>query len=200
MEYEATQEEIKRLLEMKGDARGIVFKTDYLFVLDKFGEEGVEKVEQEIEKMGYSFSYKNNINSMDFYPIGLRAVSLLAISKVFNFGKKEIEEMGKTAPKSSIMVKFFMRYFLSVENIFDKAGEMWDKHYTVGAVESFDINIEKKYVVLRIYDINLHHIVCDYLQGYFSSIAKMGIGEDIITEGTKCIHRGDDYHEIVLRW
>jgi predicted hydrocarbon binding protein len=93
-----------------------------------------------------------------------------------------------------------MRYFLSVENIFDKAGEMWDKHYTVGEVESFDINMDKKYAVIRIYNINLHHILCDYLQGYFSSIAKMGIGEDIIAEGTKCIHRGDDYHEIVLRW
>jgi predicted hydrocarbon binding protein len=200
MEYEATQEEIKRLLEMKGDVRGIVFKTDYLFVLDKFGEEGVKKVEQEIEKMGYSFSYKKNINSMDFYPIGLRAISLLAISKVFNFGKKEIEEMGKAAPKSSIMVKFFMRYFLSIKNIFDKAGEMWSKHYTIGELESFDINMDKKYAVIRVHNVNLHHIFCDYLQGYFSSIIRMGIGEDITAERTKCIHRGDDYHEVILRW
>jgi hypothetical protein len=200
MKYEVNQEEIKTIMEKKGDARGVVFKTDYLFILNNFGEEGVKKVEEELERMGYPFDYKNNVNSMDFYPIGMRALSLLAISKVFNLGEEEVEEIGKSAPKSSLMVKFFTRYFLSIENIFDKAGEMWSKHYTVGELDAFDINMKEKYAVIRIYDIDLHYIFCDYLSGYFSSVVKMGIGEDVTSEKTKCIHKGDDYHEVILRW
>jgi hypothetical protein len=200
MEYQINQEEIKRLLEIKGDARGIVFKTDYVFVLDNFGEEGIKKVEEEMEKMGCSFKYKDHINSMDFYPIGLRAISLLAISKVFNLKGKEIEEMGRVAPKSSLMVKFFMRYFLSVENIFEKAGEMWSKHYTIGELEAFDINMDEKYTTMRVHGVNLNHVFCDYLQGYFASIVRMGIGEDITAERTKFLHKGDDCYEVVLRW
>ncbi len=200
MQYELTQEELKKIMDTKGDVRGVVFKTDYLFVLNNFGGEGVRKVEKELERMGYPFDYKNNVNSMDFYPIGMRAVSLLAIGKVFTLGEKEIEEMGRSAPKSSLMVKFFMRYFLSIENIFNKAGEMWDKHYTVGELDAFQINMEEKYAVIRIHDINLHHIFCIYLSGYLSSVVRMAIGEDVTSERTKCTHKGDDYHEIIIRW
>jgi hypothetical protein len=200
MSYDITQEEVDRILNEKGDVRGVVFKTDYLFVLNRFGEEGVKKVEEEMKRMGCPFDYEKQAINMSFYPIGMRVISLIAISNVFNFNREEVVEMGRTAPKFSMIVKFFIGYFLSIESVFEKAGSMWEKHYTAGYLESAEINEKEQYTVIRIHETNLHPIFCDYLCGYFSSIVKMAVGKDIQAEEKKCTHKGDDYHEIILKW
>lgn len=82
----------------------------------------------------------------------------------------------------------------------EKAGEMWEKHYTVGKLECVEMNSEENFIRARLYDINLHPILCDYLIGYFSSVIKMGVGKDGKGEEIKCIHQGDDYHEFTIKW
>jgi uncharacterized protein YxjI len=200
MSYELTDEQINNILNAEGEVRGVVFKTDRRFITDTAGEEGLKKVEEELEKMNCPFNYEEEADNMSFYPIGMRVLSLIAISRAFNLEREGIMKMGSNAPKFSLMIKFFMRYFLSVEKIMEKAGEIWEKHYTVGKLEHVEMNVEEKFMRAKLYDINLHPIMCDYLTGYFSSIIKMGVGEEVKTEEVTCIHKGGDYHEFTTKW
>jgi uncharacterized protein YxjI len=200
MYYQINDEDINKILNAEGEVRGVVFKTDRHFIIDREGEEGLKKVEEELRKMNCPFNYEEEADNMSFYPIGMRALSIIAIAKAFDLDRESVIKMGGNAPKFSLMIKFFMRYFLSAEKIMEKAGEMWGKHYTVGKLESVEMNTEEKFIRARLYNVDLHPIFCDYLIGYFSSVIKMGVGEEGKGEEVKCIHRGDDYHEFTIKW
>ncbi len=200
MSYQITDEEINKIINTEGEVRGVVFKTDRRFVFDKAGEEGVKRVEEELEKMNCPFNYEEEADNMSFYPIGMRTMSIIAISRAFNLDKDGIIEMGFNAPKFSLMIKFFMRYFLSPEKIFEKAGEMWEKHYTTGKLVPIEINEAEKYMKARISDTELHPIFCDYLCGYFSSIMKMGLGDDVIDGKLKCNYEINNGYEFTIKW
>ncbi len=200
MTYQLTEEEINKILNTEGEVRGVVFKTDRRFIIDTSGEEGMKKVEEELQKMKCPFNYEEEADNMSFYPIGMRALSVVAVARALNLSTEEVVRMGANAPKFSLMIKLFMRYFLSPETIMEKAGEMWEKHYTVGKLEPVEMNKEEKMLRARLHDINLHPALCDYLRGYFSSVIEMGVGGEVNCEEVKCIHRGDEYHEFVVKW
>lgn len=195
-----TQEEIKRIMEIKGEARGTVFLTDAQCILAKKGKAGLKKVEEKTKEWGYHIDYQN-IKSMTLYPIGLRALSILAIKEVFGWGKKDIKEMGHLAPTFSVIVKLVMKYLLSLKLTYQKSPSYWRKYYTVGRVENPEYNEKEKYVVLELYDLKVHPILCPYYAGYFLRIAELGAKEKILgIEETKCIFRGDECHQYIIRW
>ncbi len=200
MSYQITDEEINKIINAKGEVRGVVFKTDRRFIFDKAGEEGVKRVEEELEKMNCPFSYEEEADNMSFYPVGMRTMSIVAISRAFNLDKDGIIEMGFNAPKFSLMIKFFMRYFLSPGKIFEKAGEIWGKHYTIGKLVPIEINEEEKYMKAHISDTELHPIFCDYLCGYFSSIMKMGLGDDAAGGKLRCSYEINNGYEFTIKW
>lgn len=192
---------IQDLMKIEGEARGVVFKTDAEYVLKEKGEEGLKKLEEELEKLGQPINFKE-IKTMAFYPIGLRAVSLLAIKKVFGFNDEKIKEIGLFATKTSLIIKLFVRYFLSVQRVFMKeAPRLWAKHYTIGELNTVELNEEKKYGIIRLKGIDIHPIVCCYLEGYFCGILHLILKSSRITSiESKCTFRGDEYHEFLLKW
>ncbi len=201
MDQELTKEIAKKLMEIKGEARGVTFKTDTEYILKEKGEEGLKKVEEELEKLSYPIKYKE-IKTMEFYPVGLRALSLIVAKKVFNFDDEKIKEMGFFATKKSLIIKLFIRYFLSVQRVvFKEAPKMWGKHFTVGELVPVELNEEKKYAILRLKDFALHPIYCTYLGGYFCGVLQMLVKTPQLTfEETKCIFKGDEYHEYLVKW
>jgi hypothetical protein len=201
MNQELTKEIVKKLMEIKGEAKGTTFKTDAEHILKEKGEEGLKRLEAELESLGCPIKYQE-IKAMAFYPVGLRAISLLAIKKIFNYDDKKIEEMGFLATKRSLIVKLFVRYFLSVQRVFSKeAPLLWEQHYTIGELIPVELNEEKKYAILRLKDFDVHPILCCYLGGYFCGIVQMIIKSPQINfEERKCTFRGDEYHEYLLKW
>jgi len=199
---EITKEEIEKLMEVKIETRGVVFKTDSECVLEEKGEKGLKELEAELEKLGHPIKYEK-IKSMGFYPAGLRMLSLLVIKKIFNFDDEKIKEMGFLATKKSLIVKLFVRYFLSVERVFFKeAPRIWQKHWTRGTLVPVELDEKKKYAILRLEGFKLHPLYCSvYLRGYFSGILQMLIKtKEITCEETKCSFKGDEHHEYLLKW
>jgi hypothetical protein len=196
------KEEIKKLMEIKGGTRGGVFKTDALYVLSKEGESGLKKVEELAKELDCPLNY-NQFKTMEWYPVGLRAISLILIQKVFGWGDAEISKMGNESPKHSFISKMLMKYFLSAERSFIESPKYWVKHYNIGRLESVEFNEKEKYTILRLYEFEVHPILCTYFfeNGYFLRIAQYGIKSDkIFSKETKCIFRGDPYHECLIRW
>lgn len=195
------KEEIKKLMGTPGEARGVVFQTDAEYVQNKKGKEGLLKVKEELKKIGCPVDYEN-IKATGWYPLGLRAISLLAIKKVFDWGDKEIEDMGNAAPKYSFIVKMFLKYFSTIRMTYDESPKYWVKHYTTGQLETPGYSLKDKYFLVRLKNFKVHPILCVYLGGYFIRISQYLLKntKNNKVKETKCVFRGDPYHEFVVTW
>ncbi len=84
-----TQELVKKLTQVKGECRGMHLKNDADFIVSQKGETGLKQVEEKLKKLGCAIKYRE-IKSLDFYPLGWRAISLLAIQDVFSWQNQNI--------------------------------------------------------------------------------------------------------------
>ena len=202
MENNITKEEIKKLIAVPGKVRGQVFVTDLEYVREKQGGTGIILLKNRMAEFDSPIDY-DKIEISEWYPIGLRAVSLLVIKDVFGFSDNEIREMGNSAPKFSFVVKNLMKYFLSPEKGFKESPKYWPKHYTVGRLEDVEYSEEKKHYIYRLHDFKIHPIFCTYLMddGYFLRIGQYSRkSQEMHSRETKCEFKGDPYHECIIEW
>jgi predicted hydrocarbon binding protein len=196
--YDLNQEDYFKIIHSEGEVRGAVLNTDKNYILRKGKEEKLKEVERVIEEMGYPLLY-NEVQTMNYYPFGLRILSILAIAKVFNLNEDGIKEMGSLAPKSSVLIKVFTKYFLNVEQTLNKVGEIWKKHSTIGDAMAKEVNEKEGYAIFHFKDIT-HPVYCIYLSGYLSRIIEMTVSKKVDVEETICSFRGGDVHEFKASW
>lgn len=195
-----TQEEVKKILSIKGQVRGVTFKTDAQYVLSKEGELGLQKLKLAIKKTGVDIDYEK-IKNIDWYPLGWRILSLLIIKDCFTWGDKELYNMGHSAPSNSFIVKILLRYFISFEKTSREACKYWGKHYTIGKLETPKFDEEKKEVIYQLKDFKINPVMCPYLMGYFMAIAELtNKSKDIAIKENQCSFKGDLYHEFIINW
>jgi len=195
-----TKERAKKLLqETKGEVRGVALKDDLDYILEIKGEQGLERVEQRMTELGCTLKRKD-IKSTNFYPIGLGIILSLTIKEVFNFTEKDFEKMGFSEVKFSIFVKIFLKYFSSLKLIAEQVPNIWRKHYTIGDLEMPRYSRNEKYIILRVKNFKINPIYCNLSMGYFSKVVQMVVRAPVSCKETKCIYRGDPYHEFLLTW
>jgi hypothetical protein len=200
MEEIISKKEFDELMKLEGEAKGVPFKTEANFILKREGGQGLKKLEDTMAKLGYPIKYRK-MRSMNLYPLGLLAVNLLAIKRLFNYDNKKFQEMGSVEAKtSSLIIRLFMKYFVSIERAAKEISKMWRKHYTTGDLKIIEYDKKKKYAILRLKDFRCSSLFCQDLIGYFPSVLQMIIGSKVNCEEVKCIHRGDEYHEFLLKW
>lgn len=194
-----TKELAKKLMETEGEARGANLKTDWEVILSRYGDEGLKKLEAKMAELGYPIKY-DEIETMNFYPIGLDALSILSIKETFNLSDQELKKLGAAAVKFSLFLKILIKYFPSLNLLAKEAPKMWREHYSVGDLEVVETNEKEKYIILRIKNFGFHPAQCANLQGYFSKILQMAVKAPVTCEETKCTFRGDAYHEFMIKW
>ncbi len=199
MYYTANIETVEAIKRAKGKVLGTVFITDREYIINTEGKEGLKKAEERLRDMGLSLSYEE-IQGSKFYPIGHRILSLIAISQALTLSPKEIRDMGFNAPRISSVIKLFARFFLSAEEVFKRASKIWEKHYTTGRLEQVEIDSKKRHAIIRLHNVNLHPVFCDYLTGYFAALVRMSEGKDATVEETKCYFKGDSFHNFIIKW
>lgn len=195
---EIKKEELDKLRELKGGVRGAVFQTDSKYVLEREGKEGLEKLAKKLKEWGHPIDYLG-IKALDWYPLGLRIISLLAIKETFNLSDKEIREMGKTAPKFSFIVKFLFKLFHPLSKLVQEIPRYWKEHYNIGELQVIKFDQEQKEMVLRLIGFQLHPLCCLYLEGYLERVLQF-IEVKANTRETKCTFLGHPYHEYIFNW
>jgi len=198
-EREITKEEAEKYMALEGETRGFSISGDAEFVLKEKGEEGLKKLEAKMAELGYPIKYKE-LKPMKFYPLGIEALTLILIKKLFGFDEKKFEEMGKFNSQTSLIIRLFLKYFGSLKMLAKQAPTMWKNYYSSGNLEVTEVNKKERYVILKIKNFKLHPLHCLAHKGYFANIVKMVVKKPVVCEETKCPFRGDDYHEFVLRW
>lgn len=208
MEKLISKEEFDELMNIEGQGVGITLRAGAEFILKEIGKEGVKKLEDAMEQFGVSIKYKN-IKSMKFYPLGLSNVSLVLTKKLFNFDDEKFKEFGKFVASSPLFVRrhtawnifsLAMRKLFSAERLAKETAKLWRRYYTVGDFEMVELNQEKKYVIYRLKNFPLNAIYCKVFEGNLFVLSKMVFKGLVTCEETKCVYRGDEYHEFLVRW
>ncbi|MBL7142300.1 MAG: hypothetical protein ISS83_01355 [Candidatus Pacebacteria bacterium] len=200
MAVELTKEIAQKIMETKGEARGIHFKNDAEFVLREKGKEGLAMIEKELEGLGYPINYKK-ISQFDFYPIGLRALSLLAIKKTFDWSDAKIKELCKYAMNFSWVIKLLMKYLSSVEKVAKETPKTWSQYFTVGQAAVQEYDLKKKYAIITIKDFRLHPVYCRCFEGVVPGVLKMVIAsKKIVCEEIECVFNGGKEHKFLIKW
>jgi len=195
-----SEEIVKKLMEIKGQARGVHFKNDADFVLKEKGKEGLKEVEKTLKRIGCPIDYEK-INQFDFYPAGLRAISLLAIKETFNWQDEKIKDLCSYAMHVSWIIKLFMGYFFSIEKVCKETPKIWSKYFSAGEVEVEEINEEKKFVILKIKNFDLHPIYCCCFEGVLLGTVKMVVkSKNITCEEVECSFRNGKEHKYLVKW
>lgn len=195
-----SKEKIEELMNLPGETRGISIKGDLEYIIHREGKEGLKKLEGKLEELlGYPIKYED-MEEMNFYPVGIEAITLSAMQELFSFKREDFKKMGEFNSKVSLIVRLFMKYFISLDVIAKQAPNFWSKYYTTGEIKVTEINNDEKYIIIQLRDFEHSPLHCATVEGYLVSIIKMVTGSSITSEETKCPHQGDDYHEFVVRW
>ncbi len=195
-----SKEDAERLMSIKGQVRGAVFETDAEYVRNKHGREALMKVETVMQDLGCELRY-DQLSSMEWMPLGLRSISLLAMKELFEWSDEEVKAVGDAAPKHSFTVKLFMKFFISPRMAFSHAPEYWTRHYDTGRLEAVAIDEEKRNAVVRLHEFTCHSVYCKYLEGYFGRLFKFMFPNSLVTiRETSCICNGDTCHEFIVDW
>jgi len=194
-----TKELADEFIKLEGEVRGISIKADGENILEKNGEKGLKKLEAKLSEIGHPVEFKK-VKTMNFYPLGLKAIVLLSIKEVFEFSDEDISKMGEFQSKLSLIIKTFMRYFFSLQKMAQKTQDLWSKYYTVGTLAVIELNEKEKRGILRLKNFKLHPLHCKLLCGFFGSIVKMMVKNPTTCKEIKCMFKGDDYHDFLIKW
>lgn len=192
---ELSREQINKIVAIEGNAGGTVFLTDAQYIQSVCGAEGVAKVNRKMKELGYQIAYEK-IRVKESLPLGLRALSFHVIKQVLNWDNEQFRTMGFTAPRFSMIMKFLLQHFVSLEKMFKVAPKLWEKHYDVGKLIPKEIDIDAKQVVIALEDFHVDRLYCEYLMGYFSGLLQHLYPKDTIkAELTKATASGDSVNE-----
>lgn len=160
----------------------------------------MEKLEKTMSQLvGYPFKYKS-LSAMTFYPLYLGALNLVIVQRIFNYHDDKFEEIGRVSSRLPLAIRLYMKYLTSMENLIKQAPKMWKMYFSVGELKVIESDTDRGRTVLRVENFKAHPLHCQILRGYFPSLAEMMIKERVECRETKCIYRGDEYHEFVLQW
>jgi len=200
MEETLSKEKADEFMRFKGEARGVVLRNYADFIIKEKGEEALKKMEDFLAGLGHPIKYQE-LKTMDFYPLGVQAITIAAMKEVLKFDESKFYELGGFQPKVSFIIKLFLKYFTSIETVAKQVPNIWRKYYTVGELKIVELDKEKKYMVLRLENFLCHPIQCHQtLRGYFPSVLKMVVKTEVNCQETKCPFQGDSYHEYLLKW
>jgi len=194
------KKEIKKLKKVKGKIRGEGILTNLEYIRYRKGEEGIKAVTKRLKELGEEIDFKS-IRPMEWYPVYLDTLMDLAIMDALSWTEKDIFEMGNFAPKVSFLMRMMMKYFVSAKMSFTESPKYWNKNFDIGKLEAHEFNVKEKYMIFRVKNFKVHPITCVNHAGYFLRMAQFVLKSEKITiEETKCIFKGDPFHEYTIRW
>jgi len=198
--FKVTRKEAQQLARIPGNVKGAVILANLEYVRQKGGKKAQEMIQKRLKELGYDISLQD-IKPMNFYPEALSVLIILLAKEILKLDKAGIFEMGRLALKVSIFVEPLLRFFVSPLKCFQQAPRYWKKQLKVGELEAVKMDEEKKYAIIRVKGYKFHPLICDYHKGYFLQVAQTVLGKkNVEIEETKCVFKGDPYHEYIIRW
>jgi hypothetical protein len=122
---------IKKFLNIPGEVRGDVLRTDLEYIKKKEGAQGLKKFEAQIKDLGLDIT-RDKIKNTRWYPVGYKALLLELARKKLNWKDRDMIKMGKMASTQSFITRTILRYFVSLEKTFQETPKYWHKYWYAG--------------------------------------------------------------------
>lgn len=194
-----TEKNKEELLKKEGKVIGETFNNQLKYIKGIKGEKGLDAFAEKSKELGREFDLRD-VTPQDWYPVGLRPFGWLVMLRAFNWKEKELIDNGYQAPQTSFIMKILARYFVSLEDTLKRSPKYWKKHYTVGSLVVSKLDADKKIFILQIKDFKISPFFCIYFLGYFKKVVEFGGAKNPQVKETKCMFKGDEYHEFVITW
>jgi len=192
------QKEVDKLMKIPGTQKGAVLKSHLVAIKERFGEEGLAKIEKGLADLGYPVKLQE-VRATKEYPEAQTALISLLCQQLLGYTDEDIFMQALEASKLSFFSQLLMRTFTSFERVLKNAPQYWRKHVSIGELECCEFNKKEKFAILRLRNYKLHPIVCLSLAGYFVGMFRYVQPSTNIKE-TKCMYKGDPYHEFRVTW
>lgn len=199
MENIISKEEMDKWMNIEGKMMGDTIITKAEFVLTKKGEHGLKQIEEALKKAGHPVDYLR-LEKLKLYPVGLEIAILVGMKRIFGFTDEDFREMGRIEAKLAIIMRLFMRYFVSLERIAKEAPKIWERVYTIGNLKISELNKKEKYLKIKLTDFPLTPILCRAHEGWFAELIHVVINKPVSCREIKCTFKGDEYHEFKVEW
>ncbi len=178
------------IMSKPGNIVGAAVNAQSDYVIKKEGEDGLRRVEQVMDELGYPFSFQD-LDRFEMYPENYDVLRVYVAKEIFNWTDENIFAMGKNSLTISRVLRIAMG-FVSLERTFSKAGFLWDKHFDFGELIPVEIDMEEKYMKLRMIDYDFHPIMQKYFRGYFSAVTEVTTGG----EAYKAVHEACEQPDV----
>lgn len=199
-----TKEQADALAKAEGKIKGVGFKSDAEYVKNKIGPDGVQRLQAEMERLGYPIDC-DQVKAMDWYPVGVRVLHLELMKDLFGWDDEEIKKVGHEAPKFSLIMRLIMKYFINIERMSKLAPVVgYKKHFSVGEYQALECNVQEQYTSGRAKGLKILYdssALTKYIEGYFTrGIEYVLPGKEIITHSRKYIENDIPYVEFRSNW
>ncbi|MDD5032905.1 MAG: hypothetical protein PHC85_02200 [Candidatus Pacebacteria bacterium] len=195
------KKEIADLKKIAGEQRGNDAKFLVDYIKKKEGENGFARLKKELEKNGYALPDVDKIKNTEWIPASIPTIIMVSAAKFFRWEEEDVFEMGRKVLSFSPSIKLFFKYFLSPRKTFSLAEKAWKKIYSFSEIKLIKYDEKNKIIVMRVYNFKKHPITCVYLRGGISKFAEIATGlKKVKAEETKCMFKGDPYHEYTFKF
>jgi hypothetical protein len=191
------KEEAEKLLQIKGMTKGSEILTLAHYIESKHGKKEVWTLERKLEELGCPIHF-NEIEPAIWYPESWIVLGMIVAKELFDW--KDLYDIGYNSPVFSFGVRVFMK-FLPLKAFVTQIPGYWRKFLDFGEIEGLISTEEKNCGTVRLKNYMFHPDMCLYFAGFFLRLAEYVIKSKKITiKETKCIYKGDSYHEYVFKW
>lgn len=192
------KKEADRLMKIPGTQKGAVLKSHLAVIKERFGAEGLAKIEKGLSDLGYPVKLQEMRTTKEYSEAQTALISLLC-QQLLGYTDEDIFRQALAASKLSFFSQLIMKTFTSLERVLKNVPRYWRKHVSVGELECHEINKKKKFATIRLKNYKFHPVVCLSLAGYFVGMFRY-VQPSANIEETKCMHKGDPYHEFRITW
>lgn len=200
MSEQNLQQIADELKKFKGNVRGEAFRTRIEYIKKKEGEDGVNKLEEKLNELGIDIKL-NKISPSEKINEGINTLSIVISKEIFSWADEDIVELGKFAFKTSFLTRAILRYLISPKIAINAIPKLWRSYYDFGEMEVVEFKPEENYGIVIKKGYKTHPVVCLQHKGYFLAGIALVLGNKKVSiEETKCMHKGDDYHEYTIKW
>lgn len=195
-----TKERVAELMEIEGNMRGELLKSNFVYLEGKEGKDSIVRMEKKLKELGYPLLFKE-IESFKWYKDAFCSIFMLSFREEFSWSDEDIFNLGRFSPQYSIIVKITLRYLISLKKAFNFAPNLWRRNVDYGILEPHEFNQKEKFMTFNLKDYALHPLVCIYIRGYLTSLFEQINGRNTIkVDELNCIFMGNPYHSYKVNW
>jgi hypothetical protein len=187
---EEKQREVVEKLKDVGNVSGSCINSifAYLGIIGK--QESVSAILKRAELYGGEID-PSATNSLRTYPIHVETALLMAVYDELGWNTAEIKELGRNIPRVSLLVKFFLKYFTTLETTTNQAKMYWHRHYDFGELEVVSSDLVGGNYIVEVQGFDMPPLYSEFLCGFLETMVGFVSAEPISSEIVKYSENGD---------